>query len=387
MPTVAVNAPKSPVTKGSQSVAVATLPNLCKMPPPPPPFLPTPLPNIGQSSKQPQGYTTTVKVEGQPVAIRGASFGSSGDVASKGSGGGIVSSNAEGPTTFVAPGSLDVQFEGKNVQLLGDQMLNNCGPGGSPPNSATMAGVLHGPVVTQAADLGVYNEVKELCDKRCECKAEKQAKVQLCIDKKMYEQDRATGFTKRTKTEVPYDMSTDPPTPYMYNGKKYPNERMKRQTRNWRIPGSKRPDAVIVRDPKAPWTRDNILALVECKWGSDDWSLERDQERAYGKIAGNRDKLVELNDENCLCPEERERERVPVPVPHTAPSSRKEKAEGWEPPLMPQAVKPAATAIAAIAAIGIAILLAPEVAAAAAAVACLGLLGSSPPAGRGYDGV
>jgi hypothetical protein len=86
-----------------------------------------------------------VTIEGNDVAIRGASFGSSGDIASKGTGGGIVSSNCEGPTKFVGPGSLDVQIEGKNVQLLGDPMLNNCGAGGSPPNAATMTGVIQAP--------------------------------------------------------------------------------------------------------------------------------------------------------------------------------------------------------------------------------------------------
>src|ERR1700710_2269280 len=98
MSTITVNFPKTPVTKGSNGIASATLPNVCKMPPPPPPFAPTPLPNIGQSSKQPQGYSTTVTFDGQPVAIKGASFGSSGDIASKATGGGIVSNNAEGPT-------------------------------------------------------------------------------------------------------------------------------------------------------------------------------------------------------------------------------------------------------------------------------------------------
>src|SRR4029079_13134733 len=74
--------------------------------------------------------------------IRGATFLSMGDIASKGTGGGIVSMNCEGPTKFIAPGSMDVKVEGKNVQLLSDQMLNNCGPTGSPANSATMAGLL-----------------------------------------------------------------------------------------------------------------------------------------------------------------------------------------------------------------------------------------------------
>jgi uncharacterized Zn-binding protein involved in type VI secretion len=140
MPSVAVNPPRTPVTKGSSSVSAATVPNVCKMPGPPAPFVPTPLPNIGRSGISPKDYSTSVKIEGNAVAIRGASFGSQGDMASKGTGGGIVSQNTHGPTKFIAPGSMDVKVEGKNVQLLGDQMSNNNGPSGSPPNSATMMG-------------------------------------------------------------------------------------------------------------------------------------------------------------------------------------------------------------------------------------------------------
>lgn len=116
------------------------------MPGPPAPFVPTPLPNVGRSGESPKGYSTTVKIESKAVALRGASFGSQGDIASKGTGGGIVSANAHGPTKFLAPGSRDVRIEGKSVQYLGDQMMNNCGPSGSPANAATMMGVL------QAAD-------------------------------------------------------------------------------------------------------------------------------------------------------------------------------------------------------------------------------------------
>lgn len=164
MSTVSVNPPKTPVTKGSNSLATATLPNICKMPGPPAPFVPTPLPNIGQSQKNPKGYSTTVKVEGQYVAIAGATFDSTGDIASKGTGGGIVSSNAEGPTKFLAPGSMNVQIEGKNVQYLGDQMLNNCGPGGSPPNAATMAGVIHVPDMPDATPRDFLQEIACRCD-------------------------------------------------------------------------------------------------------------------------------------------------------------------------------------------------------------------------------
>src|SRR5579872_2088163 len=96
MPSVAVNPPKTPVTKGSNGIAAATLPN------------------IGKSGMSPQGYSTTVEIEGKAVAITGASFGSMGDVASKGLGGGLVSMNCEGPTTFLGPGSFTVQIQGKD---------------------------------------------------------------------------------------------------------------------------------------------------------------------------------------------------------------------------------------------------------------------------------
>lgn len=144
MASVSINSPKTPVTKGSEGTAAATLPNVCKMPGPPAPFVPTPLPNIGKSGDSPKGYSRKVKIEGYPVAISGATFGSVGDMASKGTGGGIISNNTHGRTSFIAPGSLNVKIEGKNVHLLGDQMLNNGAPSGSPANAATMGGIVQG---------------------------------------------------------------------------------------------------------------------------------------------------------------------------------------------------------------------------------------------------
>jgi len=122
---VAVNAPKTPITKGSKGLSTATVPNVCKMPGPPAPFVPTPLPNLGKSGDSPKGYTKKVKVQGQPVAIKGASYKSVGDAASKGTGGGLVSATTHGTTKLVAPGSMDVKFEGKSVHQLGDATTNN----------------------------------------------------------------------------------------------------------------------------------------------------------------------------------------------------------------------------------------------------------------------
>ena len=144
MSSVAINPPKTPVTKGCMSIAKATIPNVCKMPGPPAPFVPAPLPNIAKSGMSPKGYSKKVKIEGNTVAIRGASYKSMGDVASKGTGGGLISANTHGPAKFITPGSLDVKIEGKSVHLLGEPMLNNCGASGSPPNTgATLGGTKH----------------------------------------------------------------------------------------------------------------------------------------------------------------------------------------------------------------------------------------------------
>jgi hypothetical protein len=168
MASVSIHAPKTPVTEGSMTIAKATLPNICKMPGPPAPFVPTPLPNIAKSGMSPDGYSKDVKIEGNAVAIFGASFQSMGDVASKGTGGGLISANTGGPVKFISPGSLTVKIEGKAVHLLGEPVLNNLGPGGAPPNTgATMGGCDHKsgekgePPNLECGECGTYAELKE----------------------------------------------------------------------------------------------------------------------------------------------------------------------------------------------------------------------------------
>lgn len=122
---VSVNPPRTPVTENSMGIKPAALPNVCKMPGPPAPFVPTPLPNIGKSADQPSGYSSTVTMMGKKVAIKGATFKSIGDIASKATGGGLISLSTHDVTEFVGIGSTNVKVEGKNVQLLGDVMTNN----------------------------------------------------------------------------------------------------------------------------------------------------------------------------------------------------------------------------------------------------------------------
>jgi hypothetical protein len=198
MATVTINAPKTPVTEGNNGIAAATTPNVCKMPGPPAPFVPTPLPNIGRSGITPQGYSTKVRIEGSRVAIRGATFGSLGDIAAKPSGGGIVSANVEGPTKFVGPGSMDVRIEGKNVQLLGDPMLNNCGPSGSPPNAATLCGVI---TPTGAIIMVTGKDPCPLCGKNHEPLKESEGEAGSMADaKKLKEKFEALTQTRIDET-------------------------------------------------------------------------------------------------------------------------------------------------------------------------------------------
>ena len=72
--TVGINPPKTPCTTEARGFAKATIPNICKMPGPPAPFVPAPLPNIGKSNLSPKGYSKRVKIEGKTVAIRGANL-------------------------------------------------------------------------------------------------------------------------------------------------------------------------------------------------------------------------------------------------------------------------------------------------------------------------
>src|SRR5262252_4991876 len=169
MISVGVNPPKTPVTEGSSDVAAATLPNVCKMPGPPAPFVPTPLPNIGKSGDGLKKCTTKVLIEGSKVAIEGSYYMSSlsGDMASKGTGGGLLNASTEGKTEFTAPGSMNVKAEGKNIQLLGDAMTNN---GSNPSNgTGTLPGNVQAPQTPADFALAVGQaNADALCKAACE---------------------------------------------------------------------------------------------------------------------------------------------------------------------------------------------------------------------------
>lgn len=202
MISVGIHPPKTPVTKGSMGIAMATLPNVCKMPGPPAPFVPAPLPNIAKSGDSPKGNTKKVKIEGKTVAIRGATFKSVGDMASKGTGGGLISANTHGPAKFITPGSLTVKFEGKSVHLLGEPMLNNCAASGNPPNTgATMAGV------TQARQGGSNPRIIDCTHDESGAPFSKCEQEEICskcadINRAAMSRKNRTGLRRRKKTKA-----------------------------------------------------------------------------------------------------------------------------------------------------------------------------------------
>jgi uncharacterized Zn-binding protein involved in type VI secretion len=205
MISVGVNPPKTPVTEGSNDIATATLPNVCKMPGPPAPFVPTPLPNIGQSSDRLTDGTTTVEIEGKKVAIKGSYYMSqpSPDVASQGTGGGIVSSAVQGKTEFVAPGSMNVKAEGKNIQLLGDAMTNN---GSNPSNTGTLPGNMQPPQVKAALQAIACKCDKKKYKKKLTCRQLGTAK-HACCEKEIQKLDHKNvggerGYTNPSKPPV-----------------------------------------------------------------------------------------------------------------------------------------------------------------------------------------
>ena len=108
------------VHKGSSGMGIA-FPDVCKTPSPAGP-IPIPYPNIAQSTDTDKG-SKKVKVDGNPVMVKGSNFKmSTGDEA--GSAGGVVSSKTKGKAEFMMH-SFDVKFEGKNVARLADPMLQN----------------------------------------------------------------------------------------------------------------------------------------------------------------------------------------------------------------------------------------------------------------------
>lgn len=109
------------IHKGSGDKAIASAPDVCKTQVGNS-VVPIPYPNISQSSDLSKG-SKSVKVNGQPAALKDSNFSSSkGDQAGSLKG---VASGAVGDKTEFTSYSFDVKFEGKNVVRHADMTTHN----------------------------------------------------------------------------------------------------------------------------------------------------------------------------------------------------------------------------------------------------------------------
>lgn len=109
------------VSHAGSGAMSAVFPDVCKTPTPAGP-VPIPYPNLAESSNLAQG-STTVTIEGNPVAVKDCNYStSSGDEA--GSAGGVVSGKIKGKAEFMLS-SFDVKIDGKNACRMGDMMTHN----------------------------------------------------------------------------------------------------------------------------------------------------------------------------------------------------------------------------------------------------------------------
>lgn len=133
--------------KAGDGKVIAAFPDVCLTPPPPPAGpIPVPYPNTSFSKDMKNG-SKTVQINGKEVMLKDSSFYKSSplgdEAATNGQGAGVMTHTITGKTYFVA-WSMDVQFEGQNVDRHTDLTTSNhASPMANAqvplPNVATMA--------------------------------------------------------------------------------------------------------------------------------------------------------------------------------------------------------------------------------------------------------
>lgn len=103
---------RSVIHKGDGLVNTCAVPDVCKTPSPGGP-VPIPYVNVAQDGDLAQG-STSVHIEGNPVALKNSNLSTSSGDEPGTAGGGLVSSKTKGKMTW-ASASIDVKIEGKGV--------------------------------------------------------------------------------------------------------------------------------------------------------------------------------------------------------------------------------------------------------------------------------
>ncbi|KVS51675.1 hypothetical protein WK39_27405 [Burkholderia cepacia] len=178
----------------------------------------------------------------------------------------------------------------------------------------------------------------KLCALMCHCKdnagksADGRDLRQVCVANQLKSDDK-NYTTSEYKAEQKYNMATDPPEPIMSpNTPNKPHGYLPRWIQDsWvgeYLPGVgnvRIPDVVVVKDPAAIPTQDNLRAVVEMKFDGDTYSTL--QRMSDLRIAGADAEPVLLTTEKCGCGRKRKQEASETETaPETTP-----KAAPWDP--------------------------------------------------------
>lgn len=212
-----------------------------------------------------------------------------------------------GISTAITSGKMD-----SGSQAFG-RFLEGCGVDSDTPIE----------VLLRAVDNNVLCTVMCCCKVRPSSGAAGREQRQQCVDETLSDADRSLAFKSRYKSEISYDMETQPPRPFMHRDStgadttqrsEYWQGRAQSEIEGYQ-PGYgmvRRPDIVIVKDAETPPYQSNIERVVEMKFQGDLPNLAQDY--AYRTIAGgarrySRMQEGELGLDNCSCAD-----RKPVPV-------------------------------------------------------------------------
>ena len=292
--------------KHSDGWVRSTLPDVCKAP-----TIPVPFVNVAFAKDLAKGTKTVFSHGGAMNGIKGSEFSKSiGD--EPGVGLGVKSGTQLHRATWLS-WSPDVFMEGKPVTRLTDRMLMNNG------NTISAGGYYTGPVKS------AFNKplLDKICGYVCECMAAG-TPTQNCVAAKVNSDpaNAAKGImAERGYIREPFPA---PPTAWrLYDGPGAPQGRG--------IPGVVRPDVSDIGWPGAVSPK----ALVEVKFPNDRY---RGTQRAdyesisswFGAPLEDIDMDPEGRPPDCKC-EEKKKEKEPVRQPSTSPSP----STAPDPPLFP----------------------------------------------------
>jgi hypothetical protein len=233
--------------------------------------------------------------------------------------GGVKSSTFKKEASWITY-SFDVKLEGKGACRLTDKMFHNH------QNTVNMGGLLQAP-------LEAWPELIELCLIVCQCDKEPTSSAsgaselkQQCVENTLTAQDAVQrglgGPPSNMRPEVPYNMTATPsPTPLLHRvpggtslepttrlPTRMAQEGLRAAKNNFGVYDVRIPDVVISRSIDASpagamrsLTAPNLKAVAEIKFNAQP--RDPDQIADYERIAGDPNRVVELDPKECRCNE------------------------------------------------------------------------------------